>query len=110
MEHPLQCNDPAVLRPRPQEKLARGAKDEEHAISYKRTSGIAVIGAIMLRQKWSLGQVETQLANLPPCLICMDACGGFGERLSIVRLSAKPGCRGGARHGRDRDRPTQDLP
>jgi hypothetical protein len=95
--------------PDPQEKLARGAKDEEHAISYKRT-GIAMIGAIMPRQKWSRGQVETQLANLPPCLICMDACGGFGERLSIVRLSAKPGCRGGARHGRDRDRPTQDLP
>ena len=26
-------------------------------------------GAIMLRQKWSHGQVETRLANLPPCLI-----------------------------------------
>jgi hypothetical protein len=97
-----------VLWPRQQAKLARGAKDKEHAISYKRTSRIAVIGAIMLRQKWSRGQVETQLANLPPCLICMEACGGFGERLSIVRLSAKPGRRGGARHGRDRDRTCHD--
>ena len=26
-------------------------------------------GAIMLRQKWSRGQVVTRLANLPPCLI-----------------------------------------
>ena len=26
-------------------------------------------GAIMLRQKWSRGQVEARLANLPPCLI-----------------------------------------
>ena len=24
-------------------------------------------GAIVLRQNWSGGQVETQLANLPPC-------------------------------------------
>jgi transposase len=33
-------------------------------------------GAIMLRQKWSRGQVETRLANLPPCLIGMEACVG----------------------------------
>ena len=26
-------------------------------------------GAIVLRQKWSRGQVEARLANLPPCLI-----------------------------------------
>ena len=31
-------------------------------------------GAIMLRQKWSRGQVEARLANLPPCLIGMEAC------------------------------------
>ncbi len=31
-------------------------------------------GAIVLRQKWSRGQVETRLANLPPCLIGMEAC------------------------------------
>ena len=28
-------------------------------------------GAIVLRQKWSRGQVETRLANVPPCLIGM---------------------------------------
>jgi transposase len=33
-------------------------------------------GTIMLRQKWSRGQVETRLANLPPCLIGMEACVG----------------------------------
>ena len=31
-------------------------------------------GAILLRQKWSRGQVEARLANLPPCLIGMEAC------------------------------------
>jgi hypothetical protein len=29
-------------------------------------------GAIVLRQKWSRGQVEARLANLPPCLIGME--------------------------------------
>ena len=29
-------------------------------------------GAIVLRQKWSHGQVEARLANLPPCLIGME--------------------------------------
>ena len=33
-------------------------------------------GAITLRQKWSRGQVEARLANLPPCLIGMEACVG----------------------------------
>ena len=33
-----------MLRPRQQEKLARGAKDEEHAMSPKLNFGIAVIG------------------------------------------------------------------
>ena len=60
---------------------------------HKLNSGIAVIGidigknsfhvvghdkrgAIVLRQKWSRGQVETRLANLRPCLIGMEACVG----------------------------------
>jgi len=30
-------------------------------------------GAIVLRQKWSRGQVEARLANLPPCRIGMEA-------------------------------------
>jgi hypothetical protein len=33
-------------------------------------------GAIVLRQKWSRDQVEARLANLPPCLIGMEACVG----------------------------------
>jgi transposase len=31
-------------------------------------------GAIVLRQKWSRGQVEARLADLPLCLIGMEAC------------------------------------
>jgi transposase len=30
-------------------------------------------GAMVLRQKWSRGQVEARLANIPPCLICVGA-------------------------------------
>jgi transposase len=62
-------------------------------MSHKLNAGIAVIGidigknsfhvvgldrrgAIVLRQKWSRGQVEARLANLPPCLIGMEACVG----------------------------------
>src|SRR5690348_16034398 len=33
-------------------------------------------GAIVLRQKWSRGQMEARLANLPRCLIGMEACTG----------------------------------
>ena len=33
-------------------------------------------GRIVLRQKWCRGQVEARLANLPPCLIGMEACTG----------------------------------
>ena len=33
-------------------------------------------GAIALRQKWSRGQVEGRFANMPPCLIGMEACVG----------------------------------
>ena len=33
-------------------------------------------GAIVLRQKWSRGQVEARLANVPACLIGMEACVG----------------------------------
>src|SRR5918992_982160 len=74
-------------------KLARGAKDKEHAMSQKLNAAIAVIGidigknsfhivgldergAIVLKQKWSRGQVEARLANLRPCLIGREACVG----------------------------------
>jgi transposase len=33
-------------------------------------------GAIALRQKWSRSQVGARLADLPPCLIGMEACVG----------------------------------
>ena len=33
-------------------------------------------GAIVLRQRWSRGQVQARLANMPPCLIGMEACVG----------------------------------
>jgi transposase len=33
-------------------------------------------GAIVLRQKWSRGQVEARFANMTPCLIGMEACVG----------------------------------
>jgi transposase len=33
-------------------------------------------GAIVLRQKWSRGQMEARFANLPPCPIGMKACVG----------------------------------
>jgi transposase len=38
--------------------------------------GLDLHGAIFLPQRWSRGQVETRLANLPPCLIGMEACIG----------------------------------
>jgi transposase len=86
-----------VLLPRQQAKLARGAKDKEHAMSQTPNTAIAVIGidigknsfhvvghdargAIVLRQKWSRGQVEARLANMPPCLIGMEACVGAHHR------------------------------
>src|SRR5450432_1923755 len=73
--------------------LGRGAKDKEHAMSQKLESAIAVIGidigknsfhvighdergAIVLRQKWSRGQVEARFAKMPPCLVGMEACVG----------------------------------
>ena len=33
-------------------------------------------GAIVLRQKWSRGQIEARFANMPPCLVGMEACVG----------------------------------
>ena len=38
--------------------------------------GLDQCGAIVLRQKWSRGQVEARFANMPPCLIGMEACVG----------------------------------
>jgi hypothetical protein len=38
--------------------------------------GLDKRGAIVLRQKCSRGQVEARFANMPPCLIGMEACVG----------------------------------
>jgi transposase len=38
--------------------------------------GLDERGAIVLRQKWSRAQVEARFANMPPCLIGMEACVG----------------------------------
>jgi transposase len=45
-------------------------KNSFHAVGHD------VRGAIVLRQKWSRGQVEARFANMPPCLIGMEACVG----------------------------------
>jgi transposase len=72
--------------------LASGTADKEHAMS-QILNTVAVIGidigknsfhvvgldgdgAIVLRQKWSRGQIEARLANAPLCLIGMEACVG----------------------------------
>ena len=66
-----------MLRPPPAREAGKATKEEEHAMSAKFNSEIAVIGidigrssfhilgldrhgAIVLRQKWSRGQVETR--------------------------------------------------
>ena len=46
-------------------------------------------GEIVLRQKFSRGQVEVRLANMPPCLIGMEACVG-AHHLSRLRRTAGP--------------------
>jgi len=69
--------------------LARGANDKEHAMSQTpKTVGIDIgknsfhvvshdeRGAIVLRQKWSRGQLEARFANMSPCLVGTEACVG----------------------------------
>ena len=49
-------------------------------------------GAIVLRQKWSRAQVETRLANMPSCLIGMEACVGahhLSRRLQAMGHDAR---------------------
>ena len=49
-------------------------------------------GAIVLRQKWSRGQMEARLANLPPCLIGMEACVGahhLSRKLQLLGHNAR---------------------
>src|SRR5260370_29484698 len=35
--------------------------------------GLNQRGAIVMRQKWWRGQIEARIANMPPCLIGMEA-------------------------------------
>src|SRR6202158_2935516 len=73
--------------------LARGTNAKEPAMAEAVKNSIAFVGidigknsfhvvgldksgVIVLRQKWSRGQVETRFANMPPCLVGMEACVG----------------------------------
>jgi transposase len=49
-------------------------------------------GAIVVRQKWTRGQIEARLANMPPCLIGMEACVGahhLSRRLHLLGHDAR---------------------
>jgi transposase len=54
--------------------------------------GLYERGAIVLRQRWSRGQVEVRFANMPPCLIGMEACVGahhLSRRLQALGHDAR---------------------
>src|SRR5215471_3118892 len=54
--------------------------------------GLDGSGAIVLRQKWSRGQVEARFANMSPCLIGMEACVGahhLSRKLMALRHDAR---------------------
>ena len=55
-------------------------KNSFHVVGHDRR------GAIVLRQKWSRGQVEARLANLPACLIGMEACVGAHHLSRKLRM------------------------
>jgi len=99
---------PAVLLPRQQAKLARGAKDEEHTMSQTPNTAIAVIGIDIARTrshvvghdargaivrgksgrvaKWKRGSQYTA------CLIGMEACvGAHHLSRNSHRLVTMPG-------------------
>jgi transposase len=74
-------------------EAGKGRQDKEHAMSQTVNAAFAMVGidirknsfhivghdergAIVLRQKWSRGQVGARFANMPPCLIGMEACVG----------------------------------
>src|SRR5690349_7705498 len=49
-------------------------------------------GAVVLRQRWSRGQVESRFANMPPCLVGMEACVGahhLSRRLKALGHDAR---------------------
>jgi hypothetical protein len=63
-------------------------------------------GAIVLRQKWSRGQVEARLANIPPCLICESAWGAGTDRHAKQLTSLIPA---GSPHRADQGGPARDT-
>src|ERR1700716_1567766 len=89
--------------------LARGTKDKEHAMADALKNSICFVGidvgknsfhvvgldgggAIVLRQKWSRGQVAARFANMPPCLIGMEACVGahhLSRKLQVLGHGAR---------------------
>ncbi|MGX9426398.1 MULTISPECIES: IS110 family RNA-guided transposase [Bradyrhizobium] len=61
-------------------------KNSFHVVGHDRR------GAIVLRQKWSRGQVDARLANLPPCLVGMEACVGahhLSRKLQLLGHNAR---------------------
>jgi hypothetical protein len=48
-------------------------------------------GAVVLRHKWSRGQVGTRFANMPPCLVGMEACVGARHLTRIAPPSEESG-------------------
>jgi transposase len=97
-----------VLLPCQHLRLVR-IHEKEHAMSRAIDTAIAAIGidigknslhvvghdhrgAIVLSQKWSRGQLESRFANLPPCLIGMEACVGahhLSRRLNALGHDAR---------------------
>jgi len=54
--------------------------------------GLDQRGAIVLRQKWSRGQVDARFANMPPSLVGMEACVGahhLSRRLKALGHDAR---------------------
>ena len=49
--------------------------------------GLDQRGAIVVRQRWTRSQIGARLANVPPCLIGMEACVGAG----CIRLATTHG-------------------
>ena len=91
-----------MLLPRRRAKLAKGAKDKEHAVSQTPNTAIAAIGidigknslhvvghdargATVLRQNWSRGQVQARLANIPPCLLIQRLLKLLMRRITVMK-------------------------
>ena len=93
----------------PASRLAGGANRNEQVMTEMLKSVIAAIGididknwfhvvgldgrgAIALPQKWSRGQVERRLANMPACPIGIEACVGaqhLSRRLRLPGLESR---------------------